>query len=356
MLATTRRLLRGARSGRGRRLGHAGRRSEIRRRAGAFEAELHGKGVAIQKAATIEAAEGTAEIATLPAFVSAGAGSSAICSPSRPARCRHGSCLARLDAKVAMDAATGSRRSLSRKRRSTSPVPLPGDNDLRGAIAGAGRRGGLRAFAARQDGRRGQKPHQADGHQPGPCAADHRQSKGARFRRFRRGPAVKDLQNAVKEGYREIELVKRFTTVGMGPSQGRHSALATARIVAEATNRTVGEVGVTTARPPVGPETLGVLAGHQEPLERRTALHARHLALNAVMKPVAPGGGRISMAMPVRRKSDPRRDHGGARRRRLLDVSTLGKLELRGRMPARSSTASTPWRMPTSRSGASAIA
>jgi sarcosine oxidase subunit alpha len=142
---------------------------------------------------------------------------------------------------------------------------------------------------------------------------------------------VQDMHNAIREGYREIELVKRFTTVGMGPSQGRHSALATARIVAEATDRTVGDVGVTTARPPVGPETIGVLAGHHEPLERRTALHARHVALNAVMKPVGAWwrpylyGDIGSADRTIREEIMAVREGVG-----LLDVSTLGKIELRG--------------------------
>ncbi|RWE79992.1 MAG: hypothetical protein EOS81_33860 [Mesorhizobium sp.] len=155
--------------------------------------------------------------------------------------------------------------------------------------------------------------------------------KGRDFVDFDEDLQVKDLQNATKDGYREIELVKRFTTVGMGPSQGRHSALATARIVAEATGRTVGEIGITTARPPVGPETLGVLAGHHETLERRTALHARHLALNAAMKPVGAWwrpyyyGDASSADEAVREEILAVREGVG-----LLDVSTLGKLEIRG--------------------------
>ncbi|TIV10562.1 MAG: aminomethyltransferase, partial [Mesorhizobium sp.] len=155
--------------------------------------------------------------------------------------------------------------------------------------------------------------------------------KGRDFVDFDEDLQVKDLQNATKDGYREIELVKRFTTVGMGPSQGRHSALATARIVAEATGRTVGEIGITTARPPVGPETLGVLAGHHEVLERRTALHARHLALNAAMKPVGAWwrpyyyGDASKAQEAVREEILAVREGVG-----LLDVSTLGKLEIRG--------------------------
>ncbi len=44
---------------------------------------------------------------------------------------------------------------------------------------------------------------------------------------------IRDIINATKSGYRDVQLVKRFSTVGMGPSQGRHSALPTARLVAK---------------------------------------------------------------------------------------------------------------------------
>lgn len=154
-----------------------------------------------------------------------------------------------------------------------------------------------------------------------PITAD---PKGQDFVDFDEDLQVRDLQNAVSEGYSELELVKRFSTVGMGPSQGRHSALATARIVAAATGRTVAETGVTTARPPVSAEPLGLLGGHFAVLERRTALHACHLAAGARMqtagawwRPTAYGDIAAEVAL-VRRGAG------------MLDVSTLGKLDIRG--------------------------
>jgi sarcosine oxidase subunit alpha len=299
--------------------------------AGAFEAELHGKGVAIQKAATIEAAEGTAGHRHLARVrvggrwiecdllaVSAGQ------VPAWQLPCQAG-------ATVGYDAATGSMTLTLPKAPVHFAGSVAGDNDLRGAIAG-GRRAAAAALSrlgkAVVEDRSPIRPTATSPVHVLPIVAD---PKGRDFVDFDEDLQVKDLQNAVKEGYREIELVKRFTTVGMGPSQGRHSALATARIVAEATSRTVGEIGVTTARPPVGPETLGVLAGHHEPLERRTALHARHLALKAVMKPVGAWwrpyfyGDASEAQKAIRDEIMAVREGVG-----LLDVSTLGKLELRG--------------------------
>lgn len=141
---------------------------------------------------------------------------------------------------------------------------------------------------------------------------------------------IKDIRNAIREGYRELELVKRFSTVGMGPSQGRHSALPTARLVAEDTGRALAQVGVTTARPPTAPETLGALAGPHARAERRTALHRVHAELGAEMRPVGlwwrpylyGSGDRAARII-----EEVRAVREGVA---VLDVSTLGKLEVRG--------------------------
>ncbi|MDJ0944351.1 MAG: 2Fe-2S iron-sulfur cluster-binding protein [Kiloniellales bacterium] len=142
---------------------------------------------------------------------------------------------------------------------------------------------------------------------------------------------VADLVNAVAEGYDEIELVKRFSTVGMGPSQGRHAALNTARIVARATGRDLGAVGVTTARPPVMPERLGLLAGRRFEPERLTPMHHRHLAAGARMmtagswwRPAYYGAESERQACIDAEVRSVREAAG------LIDVSTLGGLEVRG--------------------------
>lgn len=155
--------------------------------------------------------------------------------------------------------------------------------------------------------------------------------KGRDFVDFDEDLQVKDIKNAVADGYSELELVKRYSTVGMGPSQGRHSALATARIVAGSTARTVGQVGITTSRPPFGPEKLGLLAGPNHVLYRHTAIHAEHVAGGAKMTPVGAwwrpfhyaGNGDVGRA--VAEEVALVRNAVG-----MLDVSTLGKLAIRG--------------------------
>ncbi|MDH3473127.1 MAG: 2Fe-2S iron-sulfur cluster-binding protein [Rhodospirillales bacterium] len=142
---------------------------------------------------------------------------------------------------------------------------------------------------------------------------------------------VKDIVNAVADGYDELELVKRFSTVGMGPSQGRHSALATARLVARETERKVAEIGVTTARPPFTGEQLGVLGGRVFEPERLTAMHHRHLEQGAQMM-TAGLWWRPAYYGPKAEREAAIREEALAVRQNvaMIDVSTLGGLEVRG--------------------------
>ncbi|GGF61020.1 2Fe-2S iron-sulfur cluster-binding protein [Alteromonas lipolytica] len=107
--------------------------------------------------------------------------------------------------------------------------------------------------------------------------------KGKEFVDFDEDLQIADIVNSVADGYAHIQLVKRYSTVGMGPSQGRHSALNTARLVAAETQRSVAQTGVTTARPPFSPEFVGHLAGRTGFVTRKTPLHDEHVALNASM-------------------------------------------------------------------------
>jgi len=142
---------------------------------------------------------------------------------------------------------------------------------------------------------------------------------------------VKDIVNAVADGYAELELVKRFSTVGMGPSQGRHAALATARLVAHETDRSVAEIGVTTARPPFTGEKLGVLGGRTFEPERFTAMHHRHLEAGAQMM-TAGLWWRPAFYGPKDRREACIGEEVLAVRNNVgvIDVSTLGGLEIRG--------------------------
>jgi sarcosine oxidase subunit alpha len=156
--------------------------------------------------------------------------------------------------------------------------------------------------------------------------------EGKEFVDFDEDLTIADIINATGDGYEHIQLVKRYSTCGMGPSQGRHSALAAARIVAAATNRTVADTGVTTARPPFSAEQLGQSAGRSFYPARRSNIHYRHLEAGAQMlqagawyRPAFYANKNLSTQDCINHEVANVRSNVG-----LVDVSTLGGLELRG--------------------------
>jgi sarcosine oxidase subunit beta len=69
-----------------------------------------------------------------------------------------------------------------------------------------------------------------------------------------------DVQHAVGLGHVDIEEVKRYTGFGTGPCQGKECLREVTRAVAEAAGRPAAELHAFTARPPLVPTELGVLA------------------------------------------------------------------------------------------------
>jgi len=138
-----------------------------------------------------------------------------------------------------------------------------------------------------------------------------------------------DLCDSVAEGFNEIELLKRYSTVSMGPCQGKMCAMASIGICARETGRSIAETGTTTARPPIQPVSLGVLAGRRYHPVKRTPLHSKHVALGAEMMDL--GEWKRPYAY-----TSPAEEHKAVRERvGLIDVSTLGKLDVKGRDAAR---------------------
>jgi sarcosine oxidase subunit alpha len=156
-------------------------------------------------------------------------------------------------------------------------------------------------------------------------------AKGKDFVDFDEDLQYADIVNATLDGYDDIQLLKRYSTVGMGPSQGRHSSVASVRIAARATGRHVNEVGTTTTRPPVGPHKFSHLAGRTFEPVRHTAMHHRHLETGAQMmlagawmRPAYYGDPASRDAAILAEVRNVRRNVG------LIDVSTLGGLDIRG--------------------------
>jgi sarcosine oxidase subunit alpha len=86
---------------------------------------------------------------------------------------------------------------------------------------------------------------------------------------------AKDISYAIDEGFDSLELVKRYTTVTMGPCQGRMCQLAAIRQTAADTGTDVADVGMTTARPPWSAVPMGALAGRPFEPAKRSSIHAR---------------------------------------------------------------------------------
>ena len=141
-----------------------------------------------------------------------------------------------------------------------------------------------------------------------------------------------DFINAHQEGYDNIELMKRFTTVGMGPSQGKLSNMNAVRILARLNGASIDETGSTTSRPFYQPVPVGYLAGRRFHPLRRTPVHDWHVNAGAEMihagawlRPEyyrVAGHSRedciFEEAMNVRKNVG------------LVDVGTLGKLYIQG--------------------------
>ena len=156
--------------------------------------------------------------------------------------------------------------------------------------------------------------------------------QGKNFVDFDEDLQLKDFENAVQEGYDNIELLKRFTTVGMGPSQGKHSNMTALRILARLTGKTPQQVGTTTARPFFHPVPISHLAGRGFHPQRHTPLHAAHAALGAVFMPAGAWERPEYYRVEGRTRLEAIRDEVKRVRTAvgLIDVGTLGKLEVRG--------------------------
>lgn len=195
-----------------------------------------------------------------------------------------------------------------------------------------GRRAGAAAAFHAGHGERIEVPVAAETESPShpwPIVAHPR---GKNFVDFDEDLQLRDFENAVQEGYDNIELLKRFSTVGMGPSQGKHSNMTALRILARLTGKTPQQVGTTTARPFFHPVPMSHLAGRGFSPQRHTPLQGRHAALGAVFLQAGAWERPEYYAVPGKSRIDAIRDE--VRRVRtavgIIDVGTLGKLEVRG--------------------------
>ena len=153
---------------------------------------------------------------------------------------------------------------------------------------------------------------------------------------FQNDTSVADIRLAVREGYRNVEHVKRYTALGFGTDQGKLANINGMAVLADILGKTIPEVGTTTFRPAYTPVSFGVGAGESvgplyDPV-RKTAIHEWHEAAGAPMEVVGqwhrpwyfPQDGE-NLHAAVARECLAVRNSVGA-----MDASTLGKIDARG--------------------------
>ncbi|NIV18240.1 MAG: sarcosine oxidase subunit alpha family protein [Woeseiaceae bacterium] len=156
------------------------------------------------------------------------------------------------------------------------------------------------------------------------------------FLDFQNDTSVADVRLAAREGYRNVEHVKRYTALGFGTDQGKLGNINGMAVLAECLDMPIAEVGTTTYRPAYTPTTFGTIAGESvgalyDPV-RKTAIHEWHEANGAPMENVGqwhrpwyfPRQGEDLDAAVARECRAVRNSVG------IMDASTLGKIDARG--------------------------
>mgnify|MGYP001444215236 FL=1 len=153
---------------------------------------------------------------------------------------------------------------------------------------------------------------------------------------FQNDATAKDIRLALREGFRSIEHVKRYTTTGMGTDQGKLGNMHALGIISEISGSKMGELGTTTFRPPYTPLTFGTIVGRNVgeyfDVYRKTPMHDWHVKNKAKFENVGQWKrawyypkNNESMHDAVQRESKAARDSAG-----ILDASTLGKIDIQG--------------------------
>ena len=148
---------------------------------------------------------------------------------------------------------------------------------------------------------------------------------------------IKDIRIAVQEGFHSVELLKRYTTLGMATDQGKTSNVLGLSVLSILKNKPIEEVGTTIYRPPFTPVPIGAFAGrsrgkHFKPF-RLTPSHQWAEQSNAVFVETGnwlraqwfPLAGEQSWRESVDREVLQTRESVG-----ICDVTTLWKIDIKG--------------------------
>jgi sarcosine oxidase subunit alpha len=164
------------------------------------------------------------------------------------------------------------------------------------------------------------------------------EAKGRAWLDFANDVTTKDVRQSAAEGFQSVEHMKRYTTQGMAPDQGKSSNIAALAILADATGRGIPQTGTTTYRPPYTPIAIGTWAagarGSGFAPQRFTTSHKAVTARGAPMieaglwyRPsYVPAPGETHWRQSCDREVGMVREAVG-----VVDVSTLGKIEIVGK-------------------------
>ncbi len=162
-------------------------------------------------------------------------------------------------------------------------------------------------------------------------------SRGKAFLDFQNDVTTGDVELAAREGFTSVELLKRYTTLGMATDQGKTSNVVGQALMASATDRTMAQAGTTVFRPPYTPVAIGALAGHHRGKHfRPTRLTAGHRWAEQQGATFVEAGpwlraqwfaqpGEADWLQTVIREVRATRSGVG-----VCDVSTLGKIDVQG--------------------------
>ena len=162
-------------------------------------------------------------------------------------------------------------------------------------------------------------------------------ARGKAFVDFQNDVTTADIELAHREGFRSVEHMKRYTTLGMATDQGKTSNVNGLAFMAELTQSSIPATGTTTFRPPCQPVAIGTLAGHHRGKDfrptRLTPTHAWAKEQGAVFVESGPWlraqwyprSGESDWLESVNREVRTVRSAVG-----VCDVSTLGKIDVQG--------------------------
>jgi len=85
------------------------------------------------------------------------------------------------------------------------------------------------------------------------------EGKGRAWLDFANDVTTKDVRLAAQENFASVEHMKRYTTQGMAPDQGKNSNVGALAVLADATGRSIPETGTTTFRPPYVPVSIAAM-------------------------------------------------------------------------------------------------